>query len=392
MGGILGFLLVAFVLEEAGAEDFQGGGFVFLLRTSVLTADDFSGRDMQDLHSGVGGVDALSAGAAGAADFDAEVLRAKFDVDFLCFGKDGDRRRRGVDAALGFGGGDALHAVDAAFVAQAAEDGVADDFEDDFLEAAEAGRTGVDGLELESLRLGVALIHAVKIGSEEGGFIAAGAGADFDDGVAVFAFVGRKEGELDLAVEDGEAFFDLRNFGGGQLGHFGVGAGSELLVFGELGAKALRFAVRIGEFFKTRLFAHDIACFDRVVEKIVGRDELIQLGQAFAFFGDERGEVHEKKNGDRPRGGAITVSATNQLSFFGAGRFDRTVASGEFLDASGGVDELLFAGEERVAGCADADLDVFAGRARVVDRPAGAGDRRLVVFWMQIGFHGIEKV
>ena len=31
VGGILGFFFVAFVLEEASAEDFEGGGFVFLL-------------------------------------------------------------------------------------------------------------------------------------------------------------------------------------------------------------------------------------------------------------------------------------------------------------------------------------------------------------------------
>ncbi len=31
VGGILGFFLVAFVLEETGAEDFQSGSFVFLL-------------------------------------------------------------------------------------------------------------------------------------------------------------------------------------------------------------------------------------------------------------------------------------------------------------------------------------------------------------------------
>jgi hypothetical protein len=119
---------------------------------------------------------------------------------------------------------------------------------------------------------------------------------------------------------------------------------------------------------------------------------MVQLGQALAFFGDERGEVHEKKNGDRPRGGAITVSATDQLSLFDAGRFDRAVAAGELLDATGGVDELLFACEERMAGRANADLDVPAGRAGVVDGPAGAGDRGFGVIGMETGFHGIKKV
>jgi len=115
------------------------------------------------------------------------------------------------------------------------------------------------------------------------------------------------------------------------------------------------------EFLKPRLLAHDVARLGWIVVEVIVGNELVQLGQTLAFFGDKRGEIHKKKNGDRPRGGTITVSATNQLSFLDACGFDRTVAAGEFLDATGGVDELLFAGEEWMAGRADTDLDVPSG-------------------------------
>ena len=136
VGGVFRVLLGAFVFEESGAEDLKRGGFVFLLRASVLAADDFPRGDVEDLDGRVGGVDALPPGAAGAADLDAEVLRAEFHVDLLRFGQHGDRGGGRVDAALSLGGGDALDAVDSALVAQAAEDGVAGDLEDNFLEAA----------------------------------------------------------------------------------------------------------------------------------------------------------------------------------------------------------------------------------------------------------------
>jgi hypothetical protein len=388
VSGVFRLFFFAFVFEEAGAEDFEGGGFVFLLRAAVLAADDFSGGEVKDLDGGVGGVDALPAGASGAADFDAEILRSEFDVDFLGLGEHGHGGGGGVDAALGFGGGDALHAVDSALVAQAAEDGVAGDLEDDFFEASESGGAGVHRFNSEPLGFRVALIHPVEVGGEERGLVAAGAGADLDDGVAVLGFVGREEGELDVAVEDGQTALDLRDLGGGKFRHFRVGAVGQFLIFGELRAEAAGFVVGLGEFFQPGLFTHDVACLGGVRIKVVGGHEPVQFGQTLAFFGDERGEIHETKNGDRPRGGAITVSATSRLSFFETGGFDRAVATREFLHASGGIDELLFAGEEGMAGCADADLDVLARGTGVVDGPAGAGDRRFSVIRMETSFHG----
>ena len=77
-----------------------------------------------------------------------------------------------------------------------------------------------------------------------------------------------------------------------------------------------------------------------------------------------------------------------QLTFFGHARsFGAAVALGEFLNAAGGVDKLLFAGEKRMAGGADTDSNVAPGRAGVIHRAARANDVGLVIFWMDACFH-----
>lgn len=103
----------------------------------MLAADVEAGGEVEDLYGGVCGVDVLAACAAGAADFDAEVVGVHVYIDVFGFGEDGDGDGGGVDAALGLGGGDALDAVDAGFVFEVAEDFLAGDFEDDFFEAAD---------------------------------------------------------------------------------------------------------------------------------------------------------------------------------------------------------------------------------------------------------------
>ena len=113
-----------FCFEQAGAQDVEGLFLVLLLAAPVLAADDHAGGDVEDLDGGIGGVDALAAGAAGAADFDADFVGLEFEIDFLGLGQDGDGGGGGVDAALRLGGGDALDAVDAALVAHLAEDGL----------------------------------------------------------------------------------------------------------------------------------------------------------------------------------------------------------------------------------------------------------------------------
>ena len=91
---------------------------------------------MPDLHGGFRLVHVLAAGAAGTTHFNAEVLRADFYVHFLRFRHDGHGGGRGVDASLRFRGGNALHAVHAAFILQETEYFFPGNAADDFLEAA----------------------------------------------------------------------------------------------------------------------------------------------------------------------------------------------------------------------------------------------------------------
>ena len=67
------------------------------------------------------------------------------------------------------------------------------------------------------------------------------------------------------------------------------------------------------------------------------------------------------------------------------------VTARELLNATRGVDELLLAGEERMARRADADFDVALRGAGVVNGAARARDRGLLVIGMNICFHDSEK-
>lgn len=81
-----------------------------------------------------------------------------------------------------------------------------------------------------------------------------------------------------------------------------------------------------------------------------------------------------------------------ELDFFPAFGFDAAVAAGEFFDSSGGIDELLLTGKERMAGGTDTDFNVCAGRAGAVGGSTSADDGRLDVFGMDISFHGCSEV
>ena len=63
------------------------------------------------------------------------------------------------------------------------------------------------------------------------------------------------------------------------------------------------------------------------------------------------------------------------------------VTTVEFVDTTRRVDELLLAGEERVALRADADLVLRTGGLDMPDFAAGAGDDGIFVFRMDILFH-----
>ena len=70
---------------------------ILVLRALVLATGDQAGGDVGDAHGGVGGVDVLSALAAGAVGIDADVFRLDDDFDAVVdFRRDEDAGKRSV--------------------------------------------------------------------------------------------------------------------------------------------------------------------------------------------------------------------------------------------------------------------------------------------------------
>jgi hypothetical protein len=104
--------------QQPGAQDAQRLLLVLQLALLVLAGDHDAGGQVGDPHRGVGGVDALAAGARGAEDVDPQVVRVDLDVDLLGLGQHQHAGRGGVDAALRLGDRHPLHAVHAALELQ----------------------------------------------------------------------------------------------------------------------------------------------------------------------------------------------------------------------------------------------------------------------------------
>ena len=78
----------------------------------------------------------------------------------------------------------------------------------------------------------------------------------------------------------------------------------------------------------------------------------------------------------------------NELSFLPSSRrFGAAVAAGKFLDATGRIHELLFAGEKGMTSGANTDLNIAARGAGMIHRTACAHHIGLVILWMNTGLH-----
>src|SRR3989337_970326 len=221
----LRLLLFAFALEEAGAQDGHGLDAVLELRALVLALDGDASGHVGDAHRRGDLVDVLAAGAAGVVDLGAQVLVVDVDLDLLGLRQDGDGGRAGVDAALRLGGGDALDAVGAALVLEAGVSAAAMHLEDDLLEAALLALARGEDVDGPALRLGVAGVHAIEVGREEGRLLAAGAGADLDDDVALVVRVGGQQGETQLALAALALRLEHTELVAGEAGELRVRAG-----------------------------------------------------------------------------------------------------------------------------------------------------------------------
>ena len=101
-------------------------------------------------------------------------------------------------ARLGFR--HALHAVHAGFEFEAGEHVAAGDRGGRLLEPAEPGLRQIEQFEAPAAQRRIALVHAEQIGGEQRRLVAAGAGAHFEDRVALVVRVLRQQRQLDLRV------------------------------------------------------------------------------------------------------------------------------------------------------------------------------------------------
>src|SRR5215469_8711291 len=131
-------LLLHLDLIETRAQNAHGFFAVLDLRLFVLAAHHRVGGNVGNAYRGVGRVHGLAARSGGAEGVDANVFGIDFDVDFLGFRQHRDRDRRSVHAALLFGLGYALYAMDSALIFQLGVDAVALDHGDHFFKPAHA--------------------------------------------------------------------------------------------------------------------------------------------------------------------------------------------------------------------------------------------------------------
>ncbi len=82
--------------------------------------------------------------------------------------------------------------------------------------------------------LGVARVHAIEIGGEERGFIAAGTGADLDDCGPIVQRIARQKQRRELRLDVRDAFGEPRLFRARFRGHLRVVYGNELARLREL--------------------------------------------------------------------------------------------------------------------------------------------------------------
>src|SRR5207245_7896864 len=96
------------------------------------------------------------------------------------------------------------------------------------------------------------------------------------------------------------------------------------------------------------------------------------------------GAVSQRQRNVRPSEPAAPAQLSLLLSPCG---FSAAVPASEFLDASGGIDELLLAGEKGMTSGTNTDPNIATCGAGMIHRAARADDIRLVILWMNACFH-----
>ena len=187
LGQLLRLRLLRHV-EEPSPQDAHGLFPVLMLRLLVLARNDQPRGQVGDANGRVRRVHALPARTARPEHVDAQLVRIDLNFHLFGLGQNRHRRRRCMNAALGLGLRHPLHPVDAAFELQPAVGSFTVDHEDNLFESAQLGGGCAEEFDTPPLTLGVARVHAEKVGGENRGLVSAGSGPDLHNDVL---FVGR---------------------------------------------------------------------------------------------------------------------------------------------------------------------------------------------------------
>ena len=154
-------LLLHLVVIDSRFEHLHRRGAVLVLGALVLALHDDARGMVRHTHRGVGPIDVLAAGAAGAVGVDAKVVGLDVDLDlFVDLGIDEDGGEGGVPARVGVERRDAHQPMHADFRAQQPVGILALDGKRSRLETGFLTRQAIGDLRLEAVPLDPTQVHA----------------------------------------------------------------------------------------------------------------------------------------------------------------------------------------------------------------------------------------
>ena len=122
-------------------------------------------------------MDVLPAVSARAKDVYVQIFRLDVDVDLFGFGQHRHGCGRRVNAPAGFGYGDALNAMAAAFVLEAAVRPTPAQLKHNLFDCAQPRLVHIDDFRMPAVALSVARVHPIQIRREQARLVAPGARA-----------------------------------------------------------------------------------------------------------------------------------------------------------------------------------------------------------------------
>jgi hypothetical protein len=191
-----------------------------------------------------------------------------------------------MDAARALGHRHPLHPVHARLVFESGKNARALDGDDRLLQPAEAGVARGEGLEAPAVQLGMALVHAVEVAREQGRLLAAGAGADLEDGAPIVRLVLGQERQLDRALELRQPVLERAQLLLGEGAHLGVEGrvGQHLLEAGRLAPRRAQGLDAAGDAVQLGIFARQAGIVlagdagHLVAQLLAAREDRVELG------------------------------------------------------------------------------------------------------------------